>query len=196
METGGRGRLEHAAIATAIRFWWPTTVRAWLDLDGCYDEELPEGRWDLDRADGVRTDGPAGRWADSGSWADACCIAQLLWGAADGWKIICHGAERWPLAARVCLIGCWPKKWWMTISAPNFQIWALLGGGADGFLLIAMMDTLMSADSSGVAHFMLASSMEMDSIIAVIDGLVNRPKGGGRCSRSGSGMATASCLQI
>ncbi|KAL5977731.1 hypothetical protein ACLOJK_039259 [Asimina triloba] len=54
----------------------------------------------------------------------------------------------------------------------------LAAGGADGFLLIAMMDTLMSAVSSGVAHFMLASSMEMDSIVAVIDGFVDRPKGG------------------
>ncbi|KAL5988747.1 hypothetical protein ACLOJK_026849 [Asimina triloba] len=32
---------------------------------------------------------------------------------------------------------------------------------------VAVMDTLLSADSSGAAHFVLASSMEMSSIVAV-----------------------------
>ncbi|KAL5979257.1 hypothetical protein ACLOJK_019155 [Asimina triloba] len=69
---------------------------------------------------------------------------------------------------------------------------------ADGFLLIAMMDTLMSANSSGVAHFMPASSMEIDSIVAVIDGFVHRPKGGGADGARDldQGWPTASCLQI
>ncbi|KAL5978813.1 hypothetical protein ACLOJK_018711 [Asimina triloba] len=48
----------------------------------------PVGRW-------LRMDGPAGRWADAGSWADACYIVRLLWGAADGWNGAWVSAGRW-----------------------------------------------------------------------------------------------------